>query len=261
MHGTKDLHIRRSPRHGNGAIIMTIREKLFRGQSIYENFPYDPTKVDLQGWGGTHGIFAHCINKIKPKLIIEVGTWKGRSAITMAKCLRRYGLAGEILCVDTWLGNPQHWLAPKELKHSADTQFWYESLRIENGYPNLYKTFLNNVISQNLQEYITPLPLPSESAFFVLDSLGVKADMIYIDAGHEYESVERDIRLYWQLLNDGGVMLFDDYNSYYWKGVTKAVNEFAAKNNLHVWSEVGKGLISKNNKFHVRTKYIIEKDA
>ena len=78
--------------------------------------------------------------------------------------------------------------------------------------------------------------------------------MIYIDAGHEYESVIKDIEMYWQLLNDGGVMILDDYIG--WSGVTKAVNEFALKNDLQPFGEDGKAVLSKNSTLNYSTKIV-----
>lgn len=204
---------------------MTIRETLFRGQSIYENFPYDPSKVDLQGWGGTHNIFDRSIKKIRPKLIIEVGTWKGQSAITMATTLKNNNIAGEIICVDTWLGSAEHWLA------EDSRLLWFESLNLRYGYPSLYMTFINNVIHSGLQNYITPLPLTSEAAYHVLKKYNVKADLVYIDAAHDYQSVKQDISLYWNLV-DNGIMILDDYSENKSKGVVEAACEFVAENKL-----------------------------
>jgi hypothetical protein len=55
-------------------------------------------------------------------------------------------------------------------------------------------------------------------------------DLIYIDAGHDYESVKRDTDLSTRLMKDTGVLVFNDYtmydhftNSQY--GVVQAVNE------------------------------------
>jgi hypothetical protein len=223
-----------------------IRNKLYRGQSVYDGFQYNPEKIDLQSWGGDHPVLPHCISVVKPQLIIEVGSWKGRSAIHMAHALKANGIQGEVLCVDTWLGSPEHWLA------SGSNQFWFDSLGITNGYPTLFNTFLTNVVSQGLQEYITPLPLPSETAYFVLKQLNVKAGMIYVDAGHEYESVYRDIKMYWELLEENGVMVLDDFNS--WPGVSKAVYQFAHENDLFVWGEYGKAVLSKNKNLKVQSK-------
>jgi hypothetical protein len=225
-----------------------IREQLYKGIDIYAGFTIDETKVDMQGWGSDHPILPWTIENLKPSLIIEVGSWKGRSAITMAKKLGSLNIDGEILCVDTWLGSPEHWLG-KEDRHG-----WYDSLRIVNGRPNLYDTFLNNVVANKCEKYITPFPLTSEAAYFVLKKLSVKSQMIYIDAGHEYESVIKDIEMYWQLLEHGGVMILDDYIG--WSGVTKAVNEFALKNNLQPFGEAGKAVLNKQSSLKYSTKIV-----
>ena len=53
--------------------------------------PYAGMTADIQGWASTSPVFADCIRELNPKLIIEVGTWKGCSAIHMAKiCLELY---------------------------------------------------------------------------------------------------------------------------------------------------------------------------
>ena len=178
-----------------------VRQKLYKGEDVYAKFVIDQTKVDMQGWGSDHPILPWTIEQLKPNLIIEVGSWKGRSAINMAKKLESLGIDGEILCIDTWLGSPEHWLAE---------DWGWDSLRMSNGRPNLYDTFMNNVVANQCEKYITPFSLTSEAAYFVLQKLSIKSSMIYIDAGHEYESVTKDIEMYWQLLEEGGVMILDD---------------------------------------------------
>ena len=222
-----------------------VREKIYKGEDVYAKFNFDQTKVDMQGWGSDHLILPWTIEQLKPNLIIEVGSWKGRSAINMAKKLELLSIDGEILCIDTWLGSPEHWLA----------EDWaWDSLRMFNGRPNLYDTFMNNVIANQCEKYITPFSLTSEAAYFVLKKLSIKSSMIYIDAGHEYESVIKDIEMYWHLLEEGGVMILDDYIS--WSGVTKAVNEFALKNNIQPFGESGKVVLNKNSSLNYSTKIV-----
>jgi hypothetical protein len=222
-----------------------IRQKIFRNIDIYQGFDFNSKRIDLQTWGGDHPVLSYCVSKLRPDLILEVGSWKGGSAIQMANALKNNNIKGEVLCIDTWLGSPEHWCA------SGKNQFWFDSLGVSNGYPTLFKTFMTNVISQNLQDYITPLPLPSESAYFVLKNLQIKSKMIYVDAGHEYESVYRDIKFYWELLESDGVMVLDDFNI--WPGVSKAVYQFAYENDLYVWGERGKAVLSKNNSFDIKS--------
>lgn len=219
-----------------------IRDKLFGGHDIYKNFDFSESYVDMQGWASDHPILPWAVETIRPKLIIEVGSWKGRSAINMAKKAMALGIGCEILCIDTWLGSPEHWYQDQ----------WRDSLRLRNGRPDLYNTFLNNVISNNCQKYITPFPITSEAAYFVLEKLNITSDLIYIDAGHEYESVARDIRMYWSLLSDSGLMILDDYIGY--PGVTRAVNEFAIEVGLYPIGEDGKAILTKNKDLKIYPK-------
>jgi predicted O-methyltransferase YrrM len=71
-----------------------------------------------------------------------------------------------------------------------------------------------------------------------------KADLIYIDADHTFNSVYPDITEFWNLLSPGGVMFGDDYNDT-WPGVKKAVNLFAKNINKEVQIYDNKWIIKK----------------
>ena len=61
------------------------------GINVYDEFI--PThSLDLHGWMANIEIFENLITKQKPSVIIEVGTWKGRSAITMANVVKKLNL-------------------------------------------------------------------------------------------------------------------------------------------------------------------------
>jgi len=64
-------------------------------------------------------------------------------------------------------------------------------------------------------------------------------DLIYIDAGHDYENVKRDAELSKRILKDSGILVFNDYimfdhfmNSHY--GVVPAVNELVVNDGWRV---------------------------
>jgi predicted O-methyltransferase YrrM len=170
---------------------------------------FEPDSDDMQGWTSNSRSFELAIKEVKPKFIIEVGSWKGASAVHMA------GLAPEahILCIDTWLGSPEMVSLNNNL---------YDHFRRLHGWPQLYFTFISNVIRHVGRERICPLPMPSTVAAPLLRKMGVQADMIYIDGSHEYLDVARDVDDYWPLLRKGGVMLLDDYG---FPGVKKAIDE------------------------------------
>lgn len=180
--------------------------------NIYNGLELLP--VDVTGWNFKHDIFNDLVKQTMPKVIIEVGTWKGGSAIKMANYCKQLRLDTKIYCVDTWLGAYEFWT------YLNDTD--ERDLMLRNGYPQVYYQFLSNVVHSGVKDFIYPVPLPSSTGWKVLEYLGVKADLIYIDGSHEYDDVKADILNYRKLLTDKGVIFGDDYG---WEGVRNAVND------------------------------------
>jgi capsular polysaccharide biosynthesis protein/tetratricopeptide (TPR) repeat protein len=190
--------------------------------------------------------FEFLIQTLSPNLILEVGSWKGSSAIKMAEILEQYNLKDSvIICVDTWLGSPEHWLGKEKAGREKKwgKEWGFNNLKVVNGFPTIYRTFLSNVINSSLQHKIIPFPQTSENAAVIFQRLNLKFDLIYIDAAHEYEPVGRDLQAYYNLLSDRGIIFGDDYPG--WDGVRQAVNDFAAKFDLKIYSKSGKYVLIK----------------
>jgi hypothetical protein len=197
-------------------------------EDIYKGFI--PLPESITGWGGTKSIFAGLIQQVRPKIIIEVGTWKGQSAITMAEACKTLKLDSVIICLDTWLGSPElHFKCAQELRRV-------------NGYPTIYYQFLSNVVHRGFQQTILPLAATSLTGARVLRDLGVKAELIYIDADHQYEAVSADLEAFWPLLAKGGILFGHDYSI---GSVKKAVVEFCNRTGLTHKSQSGFWIIDE----------------
>ena len=204
---------------GDGAPNEATLRSLY-AESPYTDLDLDAHPDDLQGWNSYANVFRDVIEAVRPRRIVEVGVWKGTASIHMAKIVQELGLRCEVICVDTWLGSPEHFLADHDGAR-------YQSLRLRNGYPQLFYTFLANVVRQGVRDNVVPLPCTSESAAIILARLGLQADVIHVDAAHDYEAALRDFRAYWSLLSPRGVMIGDDYIAK--RSVTRAADEFAAE--------------------------------
>ena len=203
---------------------MTLAAEINRilyGGSPYDGFDIARWPLDLQGWFTDTEIFDTYIDRLKPKLIVEVGSWKGKSSHHLIGRALSHGDAS-IICVDTWLGSSEHWV------HRP----WRETLGFKNGRPTLHEQFIANVIHAGLQDRVVPLPLPSRQASIVLEKLRQGrsdfAQLVFIDGAHDQASVTEDIASYWPLVAAGGVMIGDDYRESDWPGVIKAVDWFRA---------------------------------
>lgn len=140
-------------------------------------------------------------------LIAELGSWLGRSTVAMAA-----NALGHVYAVDTWQGSAEH----QDIL-CGKPQDW------------LYGEFLRNT-----KDYpIFPLRMDSLRAAEFFRILGVKFDLIFLDASHDYESVKADI-LFWEpLLTSSGTLAGHDYDTIgEWTGVVQAVDELCPEREI-----------------------------
>lgn len=208
--------------------------RLIHGKDIYEGFNYRQYEYDPTGWGSDSEAFARIFERRKPRFVVEVGSWKGGSAITMAREMTKYG-GGVILCVDTWLGALEFW------ENQSDTTR-FQALECRHGYPQVYYRFLANICHAGIRDLIVPFPLHSSSAALWLLRQGFQADAAYIDGSHEEEDVFQDLVDYYEIIRPGGLIFGDDWN---WTGVRTAVQRFARENGVNVSLVEDKWLIEK----------------
>lgn len=177
-----------------------VREILYGpGYDPYAGF--EPGEYNGFGWNSQAPEFMDVIHEIKPKLIIEFGTFFGGSTMNMASlALENQEGDVEVVCVDTFLGSVEHW-------HNHQ---YFKPGFFRNGRPPIYDQFLTNMITSGWEDYVTPFPIDSVNGALTLKRYGIQADLVYIDAGHEYESVSMDIKLARDLVRPGGIMLLDD---------------------------------------------------
>jgi hypothetical protein len=214
------------------AIFDIIMHKLY-GHNIWHGFSPQPTEENVQGWNGTHPSLSRLTSLPGSKIIVDVGVWKGQSTITMANALKDNHIDGVIIAVDTFLGSAEHW--------SSDLQL-FERI---NGLPNIYNIFTSNVHKAELTDYIIPMAQTSSTAAKILDSYGIRPNIEHVDAAHEYREAIQDISDYWNILDNNGYIIGDDFDIT-WPGVVQAADEFSAKVRKPLTIEPPKFIIQKS---------------
>ena len=146
--------------------------------------------------------------------IVELGSWLGMSTRwlyehTMPHC--------QIIAIDHWKGSPENQNDPIV--------------------STVYERFINNC--KEGKDRLIPLRMDTQSGLRLLKEVGLKPDLVFIDAGHDHDSAKADIL---SCLEFGCPLVGDDFNPYDWLGVTKAVWEvardknFTAKFKFKAWS-------------------------
>jgi hypothetical protein len=215
---------------GSASVPGTARAELIKtlwaGADPFDGFPADQVAPDMQGWHSDHPFLADTVARLRPRVVVEVGAWKGLSVLSLAAALRDNGIDGAVVAVDTWLGSSEHWADPN----------WRPALGLTHGYPTLQRAFMRNVIEAGLERFVVPLPLDSLNAAALLRGLKIAPGIVHIDAGHDFASVTADLEAWWPLLESGGVLIGDDYHDLrharHWPGVRRAFNAFFGRRDL-----------------------------
>jgi predicted O-methyltransferase YrrM len=202
----------------------------------YADFPYQDYPLDLQG-SREEPLFRQLLSALRPSLVVEVGSWKGDSAIQMARILREQEGDAAVICVDTWLGSLEHL--------DGSCRGWDIRPYISHGYPWLYHQFLANVMHSHCHDCIVPLPNTSANAARWLERHHIVADLIYVDASHDEDQVYQDLSSFWNVLRPGGILFGDDWHAH-WYGVICAVNRFAREKDARVQVTGQKWLLSRS---------------
>ena len=61
-----------------------------------------------------------------------------------------------------------------------------------------------------------------------------KFDYVFLDGGHKYETVLKDLKSLTPIIHNNGIILCDDYDLTYAPGVKKAIDEYVLLNNFNL---------------------------
>lgn len=171
-----------------------------------------PPETDGLKWFAGVDIYASQVARAKDGAVfVELGAWKGRSTVFMAVEILNSGKQITFHSVD-------HWQGSDELAHLNDADV---------GQGRLYEAFLKNI--EPVKQFVHPMRCDSAGAAASFADESV--DFVYVDAGHTFEAVSRDLLAWWPKIKPGGVLAGDDWQ---FKGVEAAVIHFARAVNLRI---------------------------
>lgn len=160
----------------------------------------------IDGWFNFREVYDQALREVKDGgVIVEVGSWYGRSAAYMAVEIARSGKKIDFWCVDTWQG-------------SIDSPWMAEHLAGRGG--SALPFFCENLRRGGVSDLVKPMALPSVLAAKKFEEKSI--DFVMIDAAHDYASVRADVRAWLPKLKPGALMAGDDAN---WPGVLIGVHE------------------------------------
>lgn len=158
-----------------------------------------------------HGWFGECNERMlgnfldeHTEVVLELGSWLGKSTRFIAQRAKH----ATILTVDHWKGT---------------TQITNDAPECAEKLPLLYETFLTNCWEYKAR--IVPMKTTTLEAIEEVRYYGIKPDVVYLDAAHDYDSVKAELGKCLDLFPDA-IMVGDDFSPK-WDGVMRAVWEHA----------------------------------
>jgi len=161
---------------------------------------------NIQGWFNMENQYLRLLEE--GNVFVELGAWKGKSTSFIVTEIVNRGLDTKFYTVDTFKGYNE---CSDKVEVDAYNNYDLGSIRAE---------FDAN--TAHLKDHFTTIVCESHlaSAFFEDESV----DAIFIDAGHSYESVMKDLKAWYPKMKKGGMMAGHDF--FHYEGVCKAVSEF-----------------------------------
>ena len=185
------------------------------------------TSLKQQGHGD---FFLSLIKQKKPKTFLEIGVFHGVTARNVCELL--YSIHGNnfnYIGLDLFEESSENLneIIPNTNFSNPLKQIYFKFFRRENPYSksavlNLLKKFEKNIhlIQGNSNKILKKIDM-------------LKVDYVFLDGGHDYETVKNDLNCCRDVVIRKGTILCDDYNLTYAPGVKKAIDEFVRKNNFN----------------------------
>jgi hypothetical protein len=180
------------------------------------------------------GVGEFFLNEVKsksPRVFLEVGVFHGVTARNICELLNNlHGSDFEYIGLDLFEEcdeNKNEIIPDTAFSSNPIKRLYYKYVKRQNPYSleavqQLLKKFKNNIylIKGNSNKFLKEIDMS-------------KIDYVFLDGGHEYNTVLNDLNCCLAVIKNNGTVLCDDYDLTQAPGVKKAIDEFVKVNNFN----------------------------
>ena len=189
---------------------------------------YRKTSLKQKGVGS---FFLEEIAKKKPKFFLEIGVFHGVTARNVCELLSNiHGNDYKYVGLDLFEEsdeNKNEIIPNTTFSSNPVKQFYYKYIKRQNPYSleaveELLGKFKNNIhlIKSNSNKILKKIDMS-------------KIEYVFLDGGHEYNTVLNDLNCCFDVINNNGTVLCDDYDLSSAPGVKKAIDDFVKEQNFN----------------------------
>ena len=172
--------------------------------------------------------FLEEIKRKKPKFFLEVGVFHGVTARNVCELLFEiHNHDFKYIGLDLFKKNQEN-----ESEIIPNTNFSNPFKQIYFKYIKRQDPYTIEAVEDLLKKFKENIHLIKGNSNTVLKKIDMsKIDYVFLDGGHDYETVKNDLNCCSEVIDNNGTILCDDYNLSYAPGVKKAIDEFVEINN------------------------------
>ena len=178
---------------------------------------------------GVGDLFLEEVNKKKPKVFLEVGVFHGVTARNVCELLYQIHKDDfKYIGLDLFEEN-------KDTKSEIipNTNFSNPFKRLYFKYVKKQNPYSIEAVEDLLKKFKKNIHLIKGNSNHILKKIDMaKIEYVFLDGGHDYETIKNDLNNCIKVIYNKGTILCDDYNLSYAPGVKQAIDEFVKKNDF-----------------------------
>ena len=193
---------------------------------------------------GVGEFFLSELTKKKPKTFLEVGVFHGVTARNVCELLYSiHGKEFKYIGLDLFEKNEENKdeIIPNTKFSNPLKTIFFKFIKRQDPYSL-------DAVKDLLGKFKDNIHLIKGNSNKILNKIDMKKiDYVFLDGGHEYNTVKNDLECCKEVILNNGTILCDDYDLSYAAGVKKAIDEFI-ENNSFKCSIISNGRFAKIEK-------------
>ena len=178
---------------------------------------------------GVGELFLNEIALKKPKTFLEVGVFHGVTARNVCELLHKiHGKKFKYIGLDLFeeTNENKYELIPNTKFSNPLKTIFFKYVKRQNPYSL-------EAVKDLLNKFNESVHLIKGNSNKILKKINMKQiEYVFLDGGHEYNTVKNDLECCKEVILNNGIVLCDDYDLSYAPGVKQAIDEFIENNNF-----------------------------
>ena len=173
-------------------------------------------------------LFLEEIQKKNPKSFLEIGIFHGVTARNICELMyKNHGKEFKYIGIDLFdqKSTYEDEVEPEFTFNNPLKNFYFKYIKRQNPYSEI-------AVNDLLMKFKENIKIIKGDTNKILKELNLQnIEYIFIDGGHNYNTVKNDLFYSKKFIAENGVILCDDYDLSYAPGVKQAIDEFVKENN------------------------------